>query len=235
MFSRPPRNPGRAGSLWRRTSGPGELVLPWTDALGPFFVFVFGGDTVDTSSVTSEEVVSAWLSLPRRIYLDTCTLQAVHDYGDVIWEGEAFVPRGRAGRVEGYEQDLEALRMIFTVNERAMFEFVVTESTLLEVRCRNDRWYTQWVRDVQDTWLIQCEGEPIRPWGHRIYNPTFGMISKKDCIVLQDALDLGCDAFLTMEKKLPKSAGHVERLTGLRILRPTEYRKLLAPWARLYR
>jgi hypothetical protein len=61
------------------------------------------------------------------------------------------------------------------------------------------------------------------------------MISKKDRIVLQDALDHGCDAFLTTEHKLPEAAaGHVELKTGLRIMRPTEYWGLLAPWAALY-
>jgi hypothetical protein len=40
--------------------------------------------------------------------------------------------------------------------------------------------------------------------------------------------------FMTVEKKLPKNAEHIERWTGLRILQPKEYWDLLAPWARLY-
>ncbi len=54
--------------------------------------------------VRDDEVLRDWLALPRRIYLDTCTLQAVHDYGDVIWDGEPFVPRGRAAKVKDYER-----------------------------------------------------------------------------------------------------------------------------------
>jgi hypothetical protein len=179
-------------------------------------------------------MVQAWVSLPRRIYLDTCTLQAIHDYGGVIWDGEPFVPLGRARWFAGFEEEIDALRLIFTVNERAMFEFVVTETTLLEVQGRNDPRYSQWVRDVGDTWLIQSEGEEVPPWGHRFYNPTFGMISKKDRVLVQDALDLRCEAFLTMENNLPKAAAHVERMTGLRILRPTQYWSLLSRFARLY-
>jgi hypothetical protein len=185
--------------------------------------------------VSRDEVVDAWLSLPHRIYLDTCTLQAIRKHGDVIWDGEPFVPRGPAELVAGYEQDIEALRLIFMVNERAMFEFVVTEATLREVHGRRDCRYIQWVYDVQDTWLIQSEGEEVPRWGHRFYNQALGMISKKDRIVLQDALDHRCDAFLTMEKKLPAAAARqVQRMTGLRILRPPEYCELLAPWAKLY-
>jgi hypothetical protein len=80
--------------------------------------------------VDEDDVVNAWISLPRRIYLDTSTLQTVYDYGEVIWEGEAFEPIGRAAKVEGLAEELDALRMIFLVNQRAMFEFVVTQASL---------------------------------------------------------------------------------------------------------
>jgi hypothetical protein len=178
--------------------------------------------------------IEAWASLPRRIYLDTCSLQAVHDYGGVIWDGEPFVAMGRAGRVKDFNKDLEALRMIFLVNERAMFELVVTEATLREVRGRNDHRYTQWVNDVRDTWLVQSAGEEIPPWRRTFDQATFGMVSKNDRILLQDALDLRCDAFLTMEQNLPDAAEHVERKTGLRIMGPTTYWELLDRWAKLY-
>lgn len=183
-----------------------------------------------------DDPVQAWASLPCRIYLDTCTLQAIDNYGGVIWEEEPFVPLGPAHATEDFKREIEALRMIFLVNERAMFEFVVTPATLREVHGRNDRRYTRWVNDLRDTWLIQSAGEEMRPWGRKFDQPTFGMISKKDRILLQDALDLRCDAFLTMEKetKLPAAAKHVERKTGLRIMRPTTYWGLLAPWAALY-
>jgi hypothetical protein len=78
----------------------------------------------------------------------------------------------------------------------------------------NDHRYTQWVNDVRDTWLVQSAGEEIPPWGRTFDQPTFGMISKNDRIPLQDALDLRCDAFLTMEQNLPDAAEHVDRKTG---------------------
>ena len=83
-------------------------------------------------AVAPDNPVTAWLSLPRRIYLDTSTLQKLFDYGDVIFEGESFQPVGRAARVKGLSDELGALRMIFLVNERAMFELVVTEASLRE-------------------------------------------------------------------------------------------------------
>ena len=106
-----------------------------------------------------DDVVGAWLSLPRRIYLDTSTLQKLYEFGGEIFEGEPFEPVGGAARLPGLADEIDALRMIFMVNERGMFEFAVTEANLREVVNRTHPGYTQWVYDVLDTWLIQSEGE----------------------------------------------------------------------------
>jgi hypothetical protein len=152
----------------------------------------------------------------------------------VIWEDQPFEPIGRAARVEGLADELEALRRIFLVNQRAGFEFVVTEANLREVEAWDRPSYTQWVHDVLDTWLIQSSGqgppERTEVFDHR----RFDNISAKDRRLLQDALDLGCDAFMTMERRLPTVADYIERTTGLRVMRPSTYWTLLAPWAALY-
>jgi hypothetical protein len=74
-----------------------------------------------SDTLERDHVVGAWLSLPRRIYLDTSTLQKLYDFGGEIFEGEPFEPVGRAARVQGLADEIDALRMIFMVNERAMF------------------------------------------------------------------------------------------------------------------
>lgn len=178
--------------------------------------------------------VGAWLSLPRRIYLDTSTLQKLYDFGGEIFESEPFEPGGRAVRVQGLADEIDALRMIFMINERAMFEFVVTEASLCEVVNRAHPRYTRWVYDVLDTWLIQSEGEQPPTPGRTFDDRRFGMISVKDSQLLQEALDWRCDAFMTMERRLPTAATFIERETGLRVMRPTTYCDLLRPFARLY-
>jgi hypothetical protein len=184
--------------------------------------------------VDQDEVVRAWISLPRRIYLDTTTLQTVYDYSEVIWEGAPFQPVGRAAKVPGLAAELDALRMIFLVNQRAMFEFVVTDASLREVQDRNRPGYTQWAHDVLDTWLIQSEGEEPPPPGTTFEDRRFGNISVKDRRLLQDAVDVGCDALMTMERRLPTAAEFIERATGLRVMRPSTYWGLLDRWANLY-
>lgn len=180
-----------------------------------------------------DDPLHAWQTLPRRIYLDSSTLQTIYDYGGVIWEGEPFEPTARAARVAGLVEELDALHNIFMVNERARFEFAVTESSIREVAARNDRGYLQWVHDVLDTWLIQSEGE--EPVLTSVFDDhKFGNISVKDRRLLQDAVNVGCDAFLTMERRLPTAADFIERATGLRVMRPTSYWVLLARFAALY-
>ncbi|MBV8997010.1 MAG: hypothetical protein JO287_25680 [Pseudonocardiales bacterium] len=178
--------------------------------------------------------LQAWFTLPRRIYLDTSTLQNLYDYGGVIFEGEPFEPLGQAAKVKGLDEELDALRKIFLVNERASFEFVITEANFREVTQRGAPGYTQWVYDVLDTWLIQSEGEGPPASGIQLDDRRFGMISAKDWLLLQDALDWCCDAFMTMERRLPTAATFIERQTGLQVMRPTTYWKLLQPWAALY-
>jgi hypothetical protein len=101
--------------------------------------------------------VAAPLYLPRHLN----TTEAVY-YGGVIFEGEPFGPVGRAARVKGLNDELDALRMILLLDERAMFEFIVTEANLREVEKRDELRYTQWVYNVPDTWLIQSAyAEPL--------------------------------------------------------------------------
>ncbi len=188
--------------------------------------------SLDSIVSSNDRLVQAWSSLPRRIYLDTGTMQALFDYGDVIWESDQFIPTGRAAKVAGFAEELEALRLIFSVNERAQFELVVTEASLREVMARGQHGYTQWVHDVLDTWLIQSVSEEPPSSTESFERP--GSVSVKDWRLLQDALALGCDAFLTMERRLATQADVIERATHLRVMRPSAYWNLFAPWARLY-
>jgi hypothetical protein len=87
---------------------------------------------------------------------------------------------------------------------------------------------------VLDTWLIQSKGEERPTPGTTLEDRRFGMISVKDRRLLQEALDWRCDAFMTMERRLPTAAAFIERQAGMRVMRPTTYWGLLSRFARLY-
>jgi len=91
-----------------------------------------------------DPVVLAWQRISRRTYLDTSALQAIFDNGGMIFEDEAYSPSSRALKVQGHQDDVEALRAILRVNERARFEFVVTDESVSEVDGSNEKGFSQW-------------------------------------------------------------------------------------------
>jgi hypothetical protein len=164
------------------------------------------------------------------------------DYGGAVFEGDQPPVGDGCYSMPGFVDDLDALRSIFLVNERAMFDFVLSEGSLDEVEAKGDPSLMRWAVDVFDHWLIRIEeyhGSAFEGSGEalakKLDGPQFGYLSEKDKRLIRDTLALECDAFLTMEKRLVKNAEHIERELGIKVLRPPEYWGLLRPWAALYR
>jgi hypothetical protein len=130
------------------------------------------------------------------------------------------------------------LRNIFFVNQRAGFEFALSENSLLEVSGKRDAWYLQWAYDVLDHWLACLEEAEDLPdksgLAAKLDGKSFGYLGAGGRALIKDAVLLGCDAFLTMEQRLPKNAPHIQRGLGLQILTPAQYWNSLRPWAALY-
>jgi hypothetical protein len=184
--------------------------------------------------VTTSGVVSGFDALPRRVFLDSSTLQALMRYGNFVWENVRPSPGDRAYSIPGFLGDLEALRLIFQVNERAGFDIVVSPNSVSEVDAKGEPGYTSWVLDVLDHWLIRIEeyqgiafDDTGPPLASKLDDPRFGYLSAKDKLLIQDALALECDAFLTMEKKLAKNAANLRAAVGIEVLRPPDYWALL--------
>lgn len=177
--------------------------------------------------------------LPRRIFLDSSTLQTLQNYGGFIWENEEIPQTNRIWSMPNGIQNLEALRTIFIVNERAGFEFALSNNSLSEVSEKKDARYLQWAYDVLDHWLACLEEAEDLPNDNshlaaKLDGNSFGYLGVGDRALIKDAILLDCDAFLTMEQRLPKNARHIQRELGLRVLTPAHYWDLLRPWARLY-
>jgi hypothetical protein len=177
-------------------------------------------------------------SLPRRIFLDSCTAQTLRDYGGCIYDGEAIEASDRIHRVTNGIANLEALRNIFLINERALFEWVVSPGSLQEASDKRDPGHMQWLWDIADHSEICLDSDGPTALSEvlaaRLAESRFGYLSQKDRSLLKDAIFLRCEAFLTMERRLPRNADHIRRELGIEVLIPITHWQMLAPWAALW-
>lgn len=135
--------------------------------------------------------------------------------------------------------NLEALRNIFLVNERAMFEWIVSQGSMREAHDKRDPRHMQWLWDIaaHSEVCLECDGSTAESesLAARLEESKFGYLSQKDRLLIQDAVALRCEAFLTVERRLPRNAPHIERELGIRIVTPVSYWQMLRPWAALWR
>ena len=125
--------------------------------------------------------------------------------------------------------------MIFRLTERAQFEWIVSRGSLAEAAEKRDAGHLQWLWDIADhsTVCLVADGPTTESEGlaMRLDEPRFGYLSAKDRRLLVDALALRCEAFLTMERRLPRNAGHLARELGIDVLTPLRLWEMLRPWA----
>jgi hypothetical protein len=120
-------------------------------------------------------------SLPRRIFLDSCTAQTLRDYGGYIYEAEPILASGRIHRVSEGIANVEALRDIFLVNERAQFEWIVSRGSMQEAHDKGDPGHMQWLWDIADhsDVCLQADGSTAESevLSARLDEPKFGYLS----------------------------------------------------------
>jgi hypothetical protein len=174
-------------------------------------------------------------TLPRRIFLDSCTAQTLRDYSGYIYEGESVVEGDRIHKIGDGLANLYALRAIFMVNDRAQFQWIVSRGSLEETSDKRDPGHMQWLWDIADHTQACLVGDgPTHAsitLSKRIEDPCFGYLSHKDRQLLREAITLRCEAFLTVERRLPRNAAPLERELGIRVLTPIEHWDMLRPWA----
>ena len=182
---------------------------------------------------------SRFEDIPHRIFVDSSALQTLQDYGGYLYENEPLAVTDPIHRDPKGVAKLQALRLIMQIAERAPFEFALSGNSFAEVYAKGDSRYLRWAYDVLDHWLACLEesGE-IRGKPEvlaSIDSGSYSYLGEGDRALLRDAIALACDTFLTMENKLPKNAGHIERTLGLRVVSPIEMWDYLEPWAGMFR
>jgi hypothetical protein len=181
-----------------------------------------------------------FLNLPRRVFLDSSVLQNVHKYGEILFDNQELKPEARIWKWEEGPAEINALRNIFVVSQRAEFQFAVSRNSLKEVAGKEDSAFLGWARNMLRYWeeCLAWTGVPNSSKAESICGKldteSFAYLSAGDRALLRDAVIVACDAFLTMDFKLRKNSSHLEQELKIRVLSPNDYWKLLMPWAALY-
>jgi hypothetical protein len=189
-----------------------------------------------------KNLVEEFKNLPRRIFLDTSVLQNIVHYGEYIFENIEIPADDPIHKVTNGYENIFCLGSIFFVNQRAFFEFAVSENSLIEVSEKEDIHSINYAYEVFNYWVCCTEeyeessflsgkGKDIL----KALKPNkFGYLSEKDKYLIFDAVLLECDAFLTMDLKLCKNYERAKKTLGIKILDPIKYWDLLKPFAALY-
>ncbi len=180
--------------------------------------------------------------IPGRVFLDSSTLQTLQDYGEFIYDGCEIAQENRIWSIPDGFKNLEALRQIILVGSRGSLQLALSRNSLKEVLDRGNHDHLQWALEMLDYWescLATYEDSNSAFSGNsiilsaKLQEDQFGYLSTKDATLIQDAVLLECDVFLTMERKLPRNATHIEQKLGIKVLQPIGYWDLLKPWAAL--
>lgn len=181
--------------------------------------------------------------VPGRIFLDTSVLQTLQDFGEFIYDGGIIDAKSRIRSIPDGVENVVALRKIMLIGARGSLQFALSKNSLAEVYDRGKVDFLQWAMEMVNYWnhqiaVYEKENDAFSGYGEttadKFYkDKRFGYLSKKDAVLLHDALLLECDVFLTMERRLPKNGSHIERELGIEVLQPLGYWSRLLPWAAL--
>ncbi|MDQ0511215.1 hypothetical protein [Ancylobacter amanitiformis] len=172
--------------------------------------------------------------IPRRLFLDTGTFQAIADCGGYVF-GEDPLPHAddfpsdavpQILRRSDGEDILDSLREIFTFNDRAHFDWILSSSSLAEIDAAKNVRLSRYARDIiQHSEICLTENPPRRfatTMASFFQGSVFGNLSSKDRNLLLDAAASDRDHFLTIEKRLPKQAHVILKYVPLVICSPSE-------------
>lgn len=181
--------------------------------------------------------------VPGRVFLDTCVVNFILDYGEQIHEGFRPPPDANDRMV----QDIEALYNIFFVGQRAMWQLAISPHTYQEivrtqdVRRRNhlESWFQdlwQYWRDIihQDDDLpsfIEADDARVRLLSSAALD---SLTDLADRVLVCDAIAYRCELFCTRDwSTILKHRAELKDLP-IEIVTPMEWWSKIQPYARLW-
>lgn len=181
--------------------------------------------------------------IPGRTFLDTSAVNFMLDYGEQIHDGVA-IPANVTDRVAG---DIESFRNIFFTGQRASWQFAISPFTYQEVVSTNDpsrRHYLEnWFFENWHDWrgiLNRIIDLPdfIEAEATRVELLACGVLERlpdiEDRILICDAIVYRCDCFCTRDWNTILKYRDILKALPIKIVTPTEWWKLIEPYASLW-
>lgn len=182
-------------------------------------------------------------NIPGRVFLDTCVVNFILDYGEQIHEG-LQLPPGVNHRVA---QDIEALYNIFFVGQRAMWQLAISPHTYQEIaNTQNTHRHGQleyWFKDLWQYWkdiVHQDDDLPsfIEAEDGRVHllssTELHSLPDLADRVLICDAVVYKCELFCTRDwSTILKHRAHLNDLP-LEIVTPMEWWSKIKPYAQLW-
>jgi hypothetical protein len=186
-----------------------------------------------------------WMDLkdvPGRVFLDTCVVNFMLDYGEQIHEGIATPAEAN----ERVARDIEALYNIFLAGPRAMWQLAVSPHTYQEIAVTEDanrrRHLETWFGDLWQYWrdtihenddlpsFVEAEDTRVRVLGSGALD---ALPELADRVLLCDAIVYRCELFCTRDWTTILKQRAQLRGFPIEIATPAEWWSRIRPYARL--
>ena len=190
--------------------------------------------------------------LPRLVFLDTNVVQNLRSFGEYVYDDSPTPSMESRLSASGdrFSVDIRALADLMALGHRAGWPIAVSSRTLAELQAtpQPEKRYalTNWGMELAYYFSAQfndsrdaIEGASYSGISHtqrRLLSELLSyMPQEADRQLIVDALEYGCDIFLTMDyKTVWQYRNEVSRL-GIRVMRPAEFLEHIRPWVGLLR
>ena len=173
-------------------------------------------------------------------FLDTNVVQNLHTFGEFVFDG--YLSPGHKARLSGkcscvkarpcVRQDVYALRELANLGRNGAWPLAVSASVAIELDNEPDSNKRSgrlgWYSELAEYFNAHCsEGTQLirftdlqRKWA---YEYLAVLPDEEDRILIVDALELGCDVFLTMDYRTVLAYREMVGKLGISVMRPREY------------
>jgi hypothetical protein len=181
--------------------------------------------------------------VPARVFLDTCVVNLILDYGPQIYEREAH----SEGVSERIVLDCDALSGILMICQRATWELAISLYTYGEVLATTDvgrrKHLESWFFDLWGYWRSIVETDNSLPTFLQAEQERVELLAsgKLDCLpdlqdrlLICDAIIYRCDAFCTRDWSSILKFRHKLVSLPITVISPAEWWSKVEPYAGLW-